>query len=638
MAVSDRTVTRGVLAVLVLAIIGIAVGTAVTGVFAQEDSTTEIEPNDAPKGGTPVTAGEIAGRLDPARSDWDWYIVTPEAGETIEASANFETVGNANFVISIVAPNGSSLATNDADERQVGTAAVASEAGTYYIGVKSQYVRDEEASPNNISYTLTATPVMNTTPPAYVGEPNLSAQSQPETEPNDAQAGAMQVQGAPINGTLQPASDEDWFAINATAGQRIEGLAALNERNNTTQLRIELTAPNGTELPFYTVEDFESDKRIEAAAIAPESGTYYVRVYTDYGPPNISYTFTGFAAGEGSAPETTTPLPPPPNGSVEYPPGYGPSGITNASRASNQFASTLARQDSYTAGYGRTIATPSNIDNRTLSTIQFDAAVNATSRRVRTNMSVSNRSGEYRVATYQLGRRSYRLENGPSDTAPQYDTRNLTFNETTTTASFASFEQFFASMDYGNAQLVTRDGDTLIRYDTTLADPGGFFGPSAETDTIENFTGVVLTDQQGLIRQFSYSMNYEASGTPIEQSYEFSVTDLNTTSVSEPGWLAEATANTSLQMPVITTEQETKTPTPTGEPLMTTTDTRTETATPTATPTPTTTEAAATTTAPTNESITGGTTTGTSSSGPGFGIVVGVVGVIAAALLTVRRR
>lgn len=655
MTVSDPIVKRGLALLVAFVVAAAVVGPATTGVFAQQSSVHETEPNDAPVGGTPVTADHITGELDPARSDWDWYVVTADQGETIQATANFGALGNADFKLEIRAPNGTSLTYNSEQEKRVGVAATAPQSGTYYIGVRSVYFPGIEASPSTIPYNLTVSPAMSEPPASYTGTPNLSEQPRPETEPNDARLGATHVRGAPVNARFTSESDEDWFAINATRGDRIEALVTLDESKNRTAINMEITAPNGTAIP--TPSGFQqTDKRGEIATIAKQSGTYYVHLSVINPPANVSYTFTAFAVGGGSTDAaTTTPgnttstatatptrNASTPNGSVEYPPGYGPSGITDPARAANGQSTTLSAQESYTLRLNLTTTT-----DRSSSVVTALQRLNATTQRAYTNLSLDSALGGIVVEQYQNGSTAYsRTNSSMFGNGTEYNVTRQPFDATyNATSTTTSYQQYLANASYGSAQQVERNGETLFRYNATgLTDAGAFLGADMSRVTTENvssFNASVLVDQKGLIRSLSYTATYTTGGTETTKTFDLQVTGLNATSVSEPDWLDEAKANVSAQG----TTGEQGVGTSTATPTVTATATPTATATATPTPTSTPTETATTTgnTSTPVGNVSGGTaagndTGGSGAFGPGFGPIVAVVAVLAAALLALRRR
>lgn len=624
----------------------------------QQQSTQEIEPNDAPKGGTPIVGGQINGSLDPAQIDWDWYVVRAEQGETIEATMNFETVGNADFEMRLESSNGTELDTADESSPQVGVAATAPETSLYYIGITSFYSRDEAASPNTLPYTLTASPVMNSTPPSFTGSPTLSDQPRSASEPNNDRDSAIRPQGAPIAGTMSSDNDTDWFAVDAEAGERIEVLVEFERFSNNSYMRMNMYGPEGYIGPF---EPSQTDRRAQMATIAEYSGTYYFKLWPNRPPEDVNYTVTMFSVGEqgngtaSTTQRTATPAGPSStstsdtptvtvsetNATVNYPPGYAASGITDPLRAASQHRSTLSESSSYTITRNRStiLRTQTLHQNTTL-------RINTTANRALTYENTSGGGNEPVVSEiYHTDNAAYERTTALFEKAPMYSANPTRFSAFAN-RSFPSVEQFLLSANYGSAQLVVRNGETLIRYKATESTGRPIFGfvSSENMNNASGFNATILVDQNGVVQSLSFSVTYRGEdGNLRRKQLDRRITGFNTTTIRKPSWLAEAKANTSIQT----------TATPTERPTQTLTVTQTTTTEPpTTTPNMTTTMMLTTTspdsptgdTTTTNGTVTsgataGGNTTGRSgTSGPGFGPMVAVVALLTGALFVARRR
>ena len=652
MVPAQWTLRRAANLVVALVVIASVLSLAPPGVSAQE-STQETEPNDSPIGGTPVTTEEVTGALDPAGTDYDWYVIRADEGETIEATGNFEVPSDVSeFEMNIISPNGSELTSQLQPGSQVGVAAIAPETGLYYIGVQSTTTNTEIGLSGSIPYTLTVTPTLDTIPASYTGSPNLSDQPQSENEPNNARVGGAEIQNAPVNGSLEPTGDDDWFKIQAEAGQRIEATVIYENVGNSTNTELELVAPDGTEI---TKVDEYGFPRVSVGAIAQQSGTYYIHLSAGRAIGPMPYTLTAFAAGgQGNASNDTETADTTAstgnntsaatNDSIEYPPGYSASGITDPARAADQHAAALADQDSYALALNTT--TPSSGTQASVTAVQ---RANISSQQAYNELNISTQTGQIVTESYYNESTGYTRTNSSlaSEAGPQYNVSRqpfrVTYNSTVTT-----FQGFLGNASYGAAQSVERDGETLIRYEATeLTDPAAFLNMPLSDITAENvseFNASVFVDQNGVIRSLSYSATYTTEGTTTTTTLDLRITDLNATTVNEPEWLAEAKTNTSLQSTVTTTGQETETAAPPEEDPMTTTSTTTATATATSTstptPTPVPTSSATEATITTSESTTNGTVSGgttTNSSGPGFGFMLAVVGLLAGTLIASRR-
>ena len=92
----------------------------------------------------------------------------------------------------------------------------------------------------------------------------------------------------------------------------------------------------------------------------------------------------------------------------------------------------------------------------------------------------------------------------------------------------------------------TYDGVTVSRYeyDNTAEwqDYGGsLFG--SENVSVTEFTVAVLVDRDGVARLTMWTLSGEADdGTPVSAAWRYSVTDIGSTTVEDPDWLADAQA------------------------------------------------------------------------------------------------
>lgn len=638
----NPTLKHGATLIIVFVLIMSVLSVAPSGVVAQQQPAHETEPNDAPQGGTPVSSTQMNGTLDPARADMDWFVLTVQQGETIEATIDFAAVESAEFEVSLLSPTGKQLDFASESSQQVGVAAVAPRTGTYFIGVSVSFYSDAKNPPKSIPYTLTVSPVSNTTPPSYTGTPNLSQQPQPEQEPNDFQENATRVRGAPISGTIQSTKDNDWVAIRAEEGERIEAIVVFENIDDNTYIRMSMRTPNGTYLAPMTGV-IQTDRRMEIATIAPQTGTYYIKLSANYAPPNTNYTFTVFSVGHGPdttttsttfveklsqsipAPSTVTAVDPSTtNITINYPPGYSASGIADPRRASIKHLQALVNRSSYTFTENRTKATSSILtwESRTLK-------VNTT-----TNL-------------------AYKIEDFPEnkDSIYTYHTKKIEYVrslfgfEISYSARPSPFSMFYnkslptvyrylANGNFGEAKLVKRNGETLIRYRATkiTGHPRVFYVSPDKMDDVTDFSMTVLVDQSGIVKSLSYTTTIKKEdGTLQKMYYRFHITGLNSTSIRKPSWLNEAKANTTVQTPITTTKQMTPTSALTSTPSTETTPTSAEDG-------QTNGANSSNGTVPAGNTTGGNGSGGSGTSGPGFGAAVAIVALLAIALLTTRRQ
>jgi PGF-CTERM protein len=392
------------------------------------------------------------------------------------------------------------------------------------------------------------------------------------------------------------------------------------------------------------------------ATIAEYSGTYYFKLWPNRPPENVNYTVTMFSVGEQgngtasttqrtatpagpsstSTPNTPTVTVSETNATVSYPTGYAASGITDSLRAASQHRSALSGSSSYTVTRNRStiLRTQTLHENTTL-------RINTTANRALTYENLSGGGNEPVVSeTYHTDNAAYERTIALFEKAPMYSANPTRFSGFAN-RSFPSVEQFLLSANYGSAQPVVRNGETLIRYKATESTERPIFG-FVSSENMNNATGLnatILVDQNGIVRSLSFSVTYRGEdGYLVTKQLDRQITSLNTTTVSKPSWLAEAKANTSIQTTVAPTERPTQTPsvtqTATTEPTTTTTMTPTITSPDSPTGKITTTDG----TAPSGTTVGGTTTGGSGTSGPGFGPTVAVVALLTGALLAVRRR
>lgn len=93
----------------------------------------------------------------------------------------------------------------------------------------------------------------------------------------------------------------------------------------------------------------------------------------------------------------------------------------------------------------------------------------------------------------------------------------------------------------------TFDGETVDRYE--YSNPAvwreygaGMFG-TEEAVTVTDFTLVVLVDQDGLVRSTHWTVTGETDdGSLVTATWRYTITDVGSTTVPDPEWLADAKA------------------------------------------------------------------------------------------------
>jgi PGF-CTERM protein len=410
-----------------------------------------------------------------------------------------------------------------------------------------------------------------------------------------------------------------------------------------------LYAPNRTELTNSSA--FEGVSTASISTTAPETGTYYIYLGSDYSGQNIPYrlytpasaapesptpgeTQTQIQTAEGTTtpPSTTTDTSTQSNAtgntSIDYPAGYSASGIEDPTQAANQYSSALSKYSSYSAQRNFTSIFQDEV-NHINNTFRVDVA----NERAYTYENLSGDGNPIVEETYRISDVTYTRTLSSLSDGPQYEAQSQPFTVTYNTTAPA-LEQYLQSATYGPAETINRNGETLIRYEATeIVEPGAFLVTANDTSAVSSFNATLVVDQNGILRNYSYSVEFEGEdGNQIQKQSTLALTGLNETSVSEPGWIDEARANLGGQSESTSVAGGTATA---GTPTATTTagEPSTQTMEVTSTPTESTNGSISTT-----NTGSGNESSGSSTFGPGFGPVVALGAILAAGLLAVRYR
>jgi PGF-CTERM protein len=497
--------------------------------------------------------------------------------------------------------------------------------------------------------------------------PAAVAQSgyQAESEPNNTRENATPIDGSMfVEGTVN-ASDEDWFAFDAEAGHAIR----LSGGIGAEAVPITLYGPDGDELG--SGETGGTADSVEIGTVAPTTGTYYVRVSHD----------TEYDARYSVAVATAAPDEFERNDDRENAAAIKPRGPYNATL----FGGT---NDWYA------------VEAEAGENVTVDAKLTDPGAEVFQNIRVAlydgdgNRVGEI-GASRDLGtatNRTYGSELGYKPVARQHHVASEagTYHIRVTPAESGSVKGFVGygltvETAGGSDETSSNDGTPLVVLggspENKVTYRVGFEGSverSGESHGAPIDDGAVTIDEDideigaeridgrlggggdaylvdGAITGLETDGDARVfvGGEEVDPASFGSVPDRTTTSPTPTATPTPTPTPTTTQTPTTTaTPTRTATPTaaatPTATPTETSTATATETATRSATPTtdpttaqPTTAADAALTTTETGGEIVGGTETRggtTASSGPGFGIVGGVVAVLAVVAFVGRRR
>ncbi|RRJ28058.1 DUF7537 family lipoprotein [Halocatena pleomorpha] len=87
--------------------------------------------------------------------------------------------------------------------------------------------------------------------------------------------------------------------------------------------------------------------------------------------------------------------------------------------------------------------------------------------------------------------------------------------------------------EYEAAGTVTRDGETLLRYNST-----GGANPTMNTNEPVNST--LLIDEEGIIRQFTVTITHFSNSKIPTVTISYRTTDIDSTTVEKPDWVETA--------------------------------------------------------------------------------------------------
>lgn len=227
----------------------------------------------------------------------------------------------------------------------------------------------------------------------------------------------------------------------------------------------------------------------------------------------------------------------PPDAAFTHPEGYNESGLTDPEVAADQHRSALSEHDTHTE---RMSLTSPKYDGFVETTIRSDNTDN----RAVANMRI-NRSGE----TF-LNRDLY--HDGTTGYA-KTEVGEVKDTYTTSNSSLAAFRDhlvntseidgWLANVSFEETGTVTRDDETLLRYNATEVDDREAFFYTTEfstIDSVESVDSTLLIDEEGIIRSFNVTVTYTFADQTRNGTISYRVTDIDSTTVEEPDWLDAA--------------------------------------------------------------------------------------------------
>ena len=222
-----------------------------------------------------------------------------------------------------------------------------------------------------------------------------------------------------------------------------------------------------------------------------------------------------------------------------YPPGYSASGIADPERAISRHTSALRAYESITvrmttAGSFNPYGTPRSIITH------IDIAEKRAYWQVHGTTPVGVR---YTQAIHYTKNSAYIRANN-TDTGVVYAMNPYSFTPSDFVVFEKSLRRVLANANFGAAERITRNGETLFRYEATEAtDLSVFLPPAVLRSDVVGFNASIVVDRDGLIRVLTYSTVYTTlNGSRQTVTTTYRVDNLNATTVKQPAWLKKAKA------------------------------------------------------------------------------------------------
>lgn len=229
------------------------------------------------------------------------------------------------------------------------------------------------------------------------------------------------------------------------------------------------------------------------------------------------------------APATPTPVP------FTYPDGYSETGITDSQDAAGAHTDGALSHDSFTVSYRAAVQTP----DRSVQ-VNFTQQVNTVERRAHLVSAVTGRTN---IAQYYANDTVYVRSESPSTNQTSYTSRQQPLNlEQVTGTQFVA--PAVANASYGEAAVVERDGETLVRYESQeLTNATGLLGSGISTENVTSFSATLLVDEDGVVRRVEYRATVDRPGGERTLEVVVEVSELDSTTVQRPDWVDRAASS-----------------------------------------------------------------------------------------------
>lgn len=216
--------------------------------------------------------------------------------------------------------------------------------------------------------------------------------------------------------------------------------------------------------------------------------------------------------------------------------------LSNATAQTIQDAGSYTRQTTTMARTNTSLSASQNQQNVTL---RVDLA---SDRGIRSTNQSLTRGGTTQTASrsvYTDGNTSYRQTNFRGNTTYETQTGQPRTRGGIRPVNVTRFDSGFApivdavSWDPNGTETVS--GTETIKYTATnVTDPRTLTGRS--NVTLSNVSGALWLDQNDVVRKFEISYTLGADGETRTTSTELSITNIGSTTVTEPGWVSQARA------------------------------------------------------------------------------------------------
>ncbi len=221
---------------------------------------------------------------------------------------------------------------------------------------------------------------------------------------------------------------------------------------------------------------------------------------------------------------------------ISHPAGYNESGITNPEKAADQHESALDEYDNSTLKLNVSgVISPFDVD------MNISVTADTADQIALFSMSGVMEGEQFmEESMYHSDGMTYEM-NKTMEEQTQYDGYRDSFGGSSLGGFITSFE-WLTNAHFGNSTRVTHDGEPMFRYNATGADSAEpFITGLDDNPTLNEFNGTLFVDEDGVIRSFSYTMNYTTTdGKQKTMTADYQTTGLNTTTVEEPDWVETA--------------------------------------------------------------------------------------------------